>query len=51
MDILGQYNSIKRWGDLVAPPDIRQKAKFRRTQNKRRLSQRRGGGKKGGKKK
>lgn len=51
MDILEQYNSIKRWGDLVAPPDIRQQAKFRSTQKKRRANQRRSNGRKGGKKK
>lgn len=48
MDVLEQYNSIKRMGGLVAPPDIRRKAKFRSTQKKRRLSQRRNGGKRKG---
>lgn len=51
MDVLERYNGIKRMGDLVVPPDIRRKAKFRSTQKKRRLSQRRNGRKKGGKKK
>jgi len=48
--MLEGYNRFLAYGDFVAPPDIRQKAKFRSTQKKRRLTQRRRG-KKGGKRK
>lgn len=48
--MLEPYNSFRRLGDIVAPPDIRQKAKYRSTQSKRRAIQRRAG-KKGARKK
>ncbi len=48
--MLENYERYLSGGDFVAPPDIRRKMKSRRTQKKRRLTQRRAG-KKGGKRK